>query len=182
MFTLKNLHTATTRSTPPLTHEHFKTFNSLLCPPPPPPTSLLTEDDFANFFTNKTTTISSQFSNPHTQEPRPTTPKANNPLSSFSPLTEEEVSKLLLSSHPTTCLLDPIPSHLLQAISLTLLPALTHIINSSLHTGIFPTAYKQAQVTPLLKKTTLNTSLLENYRHVSLLPFIGKTLEQVAFN
>ncbi len=64
-----------------------------------------------------------------------------------------EVSKLLLSSHPTTCHLDPIPSHLLQAISPALLPALTHIINTSLFTGIFPTAFKQARVTPLLKKT-----------------------------
>ncbi len=77
--------------------------------------------------------------------------------------------------------LDPIPSHLLQAISPTLLPALTHIINTSLLTGIFPTAFKQARVTPLLRKPTLNTSLLENYRPVSLLPFIAKTLERVVF-
>ncbi len=64
----------------------------------------------------------------------------------------------------------------------TLLPALTHIINTSLRTGIFPTAFKQARVTPLLKKPTLNTSLLENYRPVSLLPFVAKTLERVVFN
>ncbi|CAM4575233.1 unnamed protein product [Leuciscus chuanchicus] len=160
----------------------FKTFNSLLCPPPPPPASSLTADDFATFFTNKTTAISSQFSAPHTQEPRPTPSTANTPLSSFSSLTEEEVSTLLLSSHPTTCTLDPIPSHLLQAISPTLLPSLTHIINSSLHTGTFPTAFKQARVTPLLKKPTLNTSLVENYRPISLLPFIAKTLERAVFN
>ncbi|XDV17968.1 hypothetical protein PO909_023756 [Leuciscus waleckii] len=159
----------------------FKTFNSFLCPPPPPASSL-TADDFANFFTNKTTAISSQFSAPHTQEPRPTPSTANIPLSSFSSLTEEEVSTLLLSSHPTTCPLDPIPSHLLQAISPTLLPSLTHIINSSLHTGTFPTAFKQARVTPLLKKTTLNTSFVENYRPISLLPFIAKTLERAVFN
>ncbi len=85
-------------------------------------------------------------------------------------------------SHHTTCPLDPIPSHLLQAISPTLLPALTHIINTSLLTGIFPTAFKQARVTPLLKKPTLNTSLIENYRPVSFLPLIAKTLERVIFN
>ncbi len=104
------------------------------------------------------------------------------PTSPSVPSLRAEVSKLLLSSHPTTCPLDPIPSHLLQAISPTLLPALTHIINTSLLTGIFPTAFKQARVTPLLKKPTLNTSLLENYRPVSLLPFIAKTLERVVFN
>ncbi len=134
------------------------------------------------FFTNKTKTISSQFSPPLTQDPQPTRSTAQTPIFSFCPLTEAEVSKLLHSSHPTTCPLDPIPSHLLQAISPALLPALTHIINTSLLTGIFPTAFKQARVTPLLKKTTLNTSLLENYRPVSFLPFIAKTLELVVFN
>ncbi len=142
----------------------------------------ITADDFATFFTEKTKAISSQFSPPLTQDLQPTRSTAQTPIFSFCPLTEAEVSKLLLSSHPTTCPLDPIPSHLLQAISPTLLPALTHIINTSLLTGIFPTAFKQARVTPLLKKPTLNTSLLENYRPVSLLPFIAKTLERVVFN
>ncbi len=160
----------------------FRTFNSLLCPPPPPPTTSITADDFATFFTNKTKTVSSQFSPPLTQDPQPTRSTAQTPIFSFCPLTEAEVSKLLLSSHPTTCPLDPIPSHLLQAISPALLPALTHIINTSLLTGIFPTAFKQARVTPLLKKPTLNTSLIENYRPISLLPFIAKTLERVVFN
>ncbi len=160
----------------------FRTFNSLLCPPPPPPTTSITADDFATFFTDKTRTIGNQFSPPHTQDLQPTTSTAQTPIFSFCPLTEAEVSKLLLSSHPTTCPLDPIPSHLLQAISPTLLPALTHIINTSLRTGIFPTAFKQARVTQLLKKPTLNTSLLENYRPVSLLPFVAKTLERVVFN
>ncbi len=103
------------------------------------------------------------------------------PLFTFCLLTEAEVSKLLLSSHPTTCPLDPIPSHLLQAISPTLLPALTHIINTSLLTGIFPTVFKQAQVTPLLKKTTLNHLLTDSYRPDSSLSFIAKTLEQSGF-
>ncbi len=44
----------------------FRTFNSLLCPPSPPPTTSITADDFATFFTDKTRTISSQFSPPHT--------------------------------------------------------------------------------------------------------------------
>ncbi len=37
-------------------------------------------------------------------------------------------------------------------------------------------------MTSLLKKPTLNTSLIENYRPVSLLPFIAKTLERVVFD
>ncbi len=179
--TLLNRHISITRSTV-LQICLFRTINSLLCPPLPPPTTSITADDFATFFTEKTKTISSQFSPSLTQDLQPTRSTAQTPIFSFFPLTEVEVSKLLLSSHPTTCPLDPIPSHLFQAISPALLPALTHIINTSLLTGIFPTAFKQARVTPLLKKPTLNTSLLENYRPVSLLPFIAKTLERVVFN
>lgn len=53
-------------------------------------------------------------------------------------------SLVLCASHPTTCLLDPISSHLLQEISPTLLPALTHIINTFLNTGTFSKAFKKA--------------------------------------
>ncbi len=163
-------------------HNLFRIFNYLLCPHPPPPTTSITADDFATFFTDKTKTISSQFSPSLTQDIQPTRSTAQTPIFSFCSLTEVEVSKLLLSSHPTTCPLDPIPSHLLQAISPTLLPVLTHIINTSLLTGIFPTAFKQARVTPMLIKPTLNTYRIENYRPVSFHPFKAKTLERVVFN
>ncbi len=143
---------------------------------------LLCSAEDRNSYRFETTSVFSQFSPPLTQDLQPTRSTAQTPIFLFCPLTEAEVSKLLLSSHPTTCPLDPIPSHLLQAIPPTLLPALTHIINTSLLTGIFPTAFKQARVTPLLKKPTLNTSLMENYRPISLLPFIAKTLERVFFN
>ncbi len=155
----------------------FKTFSSLLCPPPP--SSTRTADDFGTSFINKITNLTAQFSTP--QSVKHILAANINSFTYFSPLSETEVSKLILSSHPTTCPLDPIPSHLLQAIS-PAVPALTHIVNTSLHTGIFPSAFKQARITPLLKKPTLNPTLLGNYRPVSLLPFIAKTLERVVFN
>ncbi len=158
----------------------FKTFSSLLCPPPPPRSSTLTADDFATFFINKITNLTAQFSTP--QSVKHILPANIHSFTSFSPLSEAEVSKLILSSHSTTCPLDPIPSHLLQAISPAVIPALTHIVNTSLHTGVFPSAFKKACITPLLKKPTLNPTLLGNYRPVSLLPFIAKTLERVVFN
>ncbi len=138
--TAKSSHFHNNINNAPDMRDLFRTFNSLLCPPSPPPTTSITADDFATFFTNKTKTISSQFSPPLTQDPQPTRSTAQTPIFSFCPL-----------------------------------PALTHIINTSLLTGIFPTAFKQARVTPLLKKPTLNTSLLENYRPVFLLPFIARS-------
>ncbi len=130
----------------------FRTFNSLLCPPSPPPTTSITADDFATFFTDKTKTISSQFSPPLTQDLQPTRSTAQTPIFSFCPLTEAEVSKLLLSSHRTTCPLDPIPSHLIQAISSsTLTSTHTHHQHISPHRHLphciqagsgYPTAQK----------------------------------------
>ncbi len=102
-------------------------------------------------------------------------------LTSFSPHSDTDISKLILYNHLTTCPLDPILTHLLQAISSSVISALTHIINTSLHTGTFPTVFKQARVSPLLKPS-LNQVLLENYRPVSLLSFNAKILERVVFN
>uniref|UniRef100_A0A8C5N4G9 Reverse transcriptase domain-containing protein n=1 Tax=Leptobrachium leishanense TaxID=445787 RepID=A0A8C5N4G9_9ANUR len=103
-------------------------------------------------------------------------------LCRFLPTTEEEVNSLLSSSHLTTCPLDPIPSHLIPPLSSSLTPALTHIFNLSLSTGSFPSAFKHALVTPLLKKPSLDTNSPSNYRPVSLLPFTSKLLEKLVFN
>ncbi len=140
--TLPRLHTSTTRSTAHLTHAISSKHSTLSAIPP---TTSLTADDFATF--------TSQFSAPHSQELNPTTSIAKTPLFSICPLTEAEVSKLLLSSHPTTCPLDPIPSQLLQAISPTLLLALTHIINTSLLTGIFPHCIQAGSGNPTPQKS-----------------------------
>ncbi len=125
--TLSMLHTSTTRSTAHLTHAISSKHSTLSS------TTSLTADDFFTFFTNKTSSISSQFSAPHMQELKPTTSTDKTPVFDFCSLTEAEVSKLHLSSHPTTCPLDPIPSLLLQAISPSLLPALTHYQHISPH-------------------------------------------------
>ncbi|XP_042344564.1 otolin-1-like [Plectropomus leopardus] len=132
----------------------FMVFNSLLSPPAAQPSPTLTPDMFASFFTEKVAAISNQFSEPdRPSQLKPTTAAS---LCSFAPLTEDEVSRLLLSSKPTTCPLDPIPTRILQTILPTIKPAVTHIVNSSLKTGTFPATFKQARVTPLLKKPNLN--------------------------
>lgn len=88
---------------------------------------------------------------------------------------------LLRSNLLTTCSLDPIPSTPLQADAPTLIPAITQINNTSLTTGTFPTSFKQAKITPLLKKPSFDPSLVE-IKHVSILLFVAKTLERAVFN
>ncbi len=57
-----------------------------------------------------------------------------------------------------------------------------HIIYTYLHTGVFHSVFKQSRITPLLKKPTLNQTLLGNYKPDSLLPFIAQTIERIVFN
>ncbi|KAM9394617.1 uncharacterized protein ACWYII_033223 isoform 2-T2 [Salvelinus alpinus] len=70
------------------------------------------------------------------------------------------------------------PERLPKTISGDLLPYLTSLINSSLTAGYVPSVFKRARVAPLLKKPTLDPSDVNNYRPVSLLSFLSKTLER----
>ncbi len=127
----------------------------------------------------RTKTISSQFSPPLTQDPQPTRSNAQTPIFSFCPLTEAEVSKLLLSSHPTTCPLDPIPSHLLQASSPSLLPA--HYQHISPHRHL-PHCIQAGSGYPTAKKTYITHLSYRKLQTCLSFPFIAKTLERVVFN
>ena len=60
-----------------------------------------------------------------------------------------------------------------------LLRSLTKLVNLSLKNGIFPNPFKQAIVTPLLKKSTLSKEDLKSYRPVSGLSFLSKLVEQI---
>ena len=55
--------------------------------------------------------------------------------------------------------------------------ALTSIFNTSITEGIFPQVWKEALVTPVLKKGDLK--MKENYRPVSCLPAASKLLEML---
>ncbi len=73
--------------------------------------------------------------------------------------------------------LAPSPSNL----SHTLTSTHTHYQHISPHRHL-PHCIQAGSGYPTAQKPALNTSLIENYRPVSLLPFIAKTLERVVFN
>ena len=72
---------------------------------------------------------------------------------------------------------DGISNTLLKAIKASISQSLTIIINQMLTTGMFPDAFKVSKVIPLYKKG--DSSLLVNYRPISLLPTISKIFEKV---
>ena len=75
-------------------------------------------------------------------------------------------------------MLDPIPTSLTIQCLDDLVSLITFIVNASLSTFIVPPQFKQAIVTPLLKKPGLDTDDMKNFRPVSNLAFISKILEK----
>ena len=69
---------------------------------------------------------------------------------------------------------DEISNKLLKAIETELSKPLTIIVNQCLPTGIFPRLLKIAKVKPLFKRG--DVSQLNNYRPISLLPFLKELL------
>ena len=101
------------------------------------------------------------------------------PFVKFDTVSEKDVKDLIMSMPTKSCILDPLPTILTKTCLDDLVPLITTIINSSLLSGSVPSQFKQAVVTPLLKKKGLDLNTLKNYRPVSNLPFLSKVLERV---
>ena len=136
-------------------------------------------DTFNKFFITKITNISSNLLEQDTWKSvtQPGNCLIPNALMKFWPLSCEDVSKIVLSSPAKTCNADPILTGLLKSVQPAIIHHLTKLVNESLQTGKFPDDLKQALVTPLLKKPSLDL-ILKNYRPISNLPFVEMLLER----
>ena len=68
---------------------------------------------------------------------------------------------------------------MVKACSDVFAPMITKLANLSFAEGRFPSQFKLAQVTPLLKKAGLDTSDPANYRPISNLNTISKIIESL---
>ena len=100
-------------------------------------------------------------------------------FSSFKLVSVDEIKQLILSSQKYTCLLDPVPSHLLPHCTDSITPIITCIVNLSLSSGVFPKHFKSALVKPLLKISNLDPNDLKNYRPILNLSFLSKLIDRV---
>ena len=132
-------------------------------------------EEFATFFLDKIDRIRDKFKGRAPYQPRQLdTPQ----LEKFAPITCRQLEKTIQGMQPKTCTLDIIPTSKLQEVIGGCLPAITHLVNSSLDQGAFCEDWKEALVKPLIKKKMLGTQN-SNYRLVSNLSFISKIIEKV---
>ncbi len=136
-------------------------------------------DQFGDYFIQKIEDIRTEIdAQTCTYQPSDCT-QPDTTFSTFKPLSQDDVRKLVMKSKSTTCDLDPLPTSLLKDCLDVILPVLTKMVNLSLQTGVFPNEWKLALVIPLIKKFGLDT-ISKNYRPVSNLPFVSKLVERAA--
>lgn len=136
----------------------------------------LTAVDFATFFERKISGI--RASTDGAAAPTFSDNISTARLLSFEPIDISDTVKLIREAPMKQCAVDPIPTWLLKDCIDLLAPFITKIINNSLSTGYVPAAFKKAYITPLLKKPGLDEGEASNFRPVSNLSVLSKTLER----
>ena len=79
-----------------------------------------------------------------------------------------------------SCSLDSVPASLLRYCIDDLLPIIKGVVNLSFNSASMPSSMKNALLSPLLKKPSLDFEIFSNFRPVSNLKFLSKVIEKVA--
>ena len=91
----------------------------------------------------------------------------------------DELLKLLREIDITkSSAIDNISSRVMKDALIILIDQFKYILNLSFTSGIFPSSWKIAQITPLPKEGDL--TCCNNYRPISLLPLPGKIAEKLS--
>lgn len=98
----------------------------------------------------------------------------------FYPASQEEIESIINSlQNKYSSGKDDVPTAVIKNVKTHLSKILTHLINSSFVSGIFPEQLKVAKVVPIFKRGDPNN--IDNYRPVSLLPSFSKIYEKAVY-
>ncbi|XP_072023174.1 uncharacterized protein [Amphiura filiformis] len=98
----------------------------------------------------------------------------------FKPVSAEDIEKTVLASSNKSCVLDTLPMWLCKDNIKIMCQALEVVVNKSFCSGEFPSKLREAVVCPVLKKSTLDKNVLNNYRPVSNIRYYSKIIEKIA--
>ena len=96
----------------------------------------------------------------------------------FAAVSPADVVKYVTSLPDKQCASDPLPTWLLKKNVDILAPFLCRLTNWSLEHGVVPSTFKTAYITPILKKSDLDSANAASYRPISNLSVLSKLLER----
>ena len=100
-------------------------------------------------------------------------------LQCFSPLTTDDVIDAVRRLPDKFSAADPILTSVLKQVIDIIAPFVVELFNRSLSEGRFPAVFKQAFVTPVVKKPGLVATDTSSYRPISNLSVLLKLLERL---
>lgn len=142
-------------------------------------------NSFSKFFVDKIANLKLLISHKASLTPpflQSSPPFTGTPLSSLPPVTSIEVLRLLANIPCKSSPMDFVATSLLKSCRSTFADIIAKLANMSFSEGVFPTRFKIAQITPLLKKEGLDKASPSNYRPISNLNNISKILERLFLN
>ena len=142
-----------------------------------PASSAIGADDFHAFFDAKVAGVRASTSG--APPPSFTAAPPGCVLSSFRSLTEDDIIAAVRQLPDKQCMSDPVTTRLLKDNVDVLAPFLAALFNRSMSLGFVPTAFKEAYITPLLKKSDMDPADVKSYRPISNLSVMSKLLERL---
>ena len=135
---------------------------------------------FNDFFVNIARNIENSLPSTNISPYSVMTPN-NFPCINVEPITPEEVSKIINTLKNTKTDNDHIPIFLFKLFKHYFVPSLCKLISMSFEQGIFPNLLKHATVIPIYKNKG-DYQDVNNFRPISILPFISKIFEKCIYN
>src|SRR6218665_3799928 len=134
-----------------------------------------TTSDFLDMLTSKTDRLRATTMD----APPPQFSTTTSTFVNFRPVLESELRSVLSAVNLKSCELDPLPPFIIVELLDNVAPFLLDVFNRSLKEGYIPPSQKRALVFPSLKKPNLDPTNSQNFKPISNLSFISKTLERL---
>ena len=142
-------------------------------------------DIFRSFYVKKVEKINDDIErkldsikvDPNKFKPKP--PKCE--LKNFTEIDDEAIRKTIKDLKDKTCITDPMPTTLVKECADELTSIIKYVANKTITSGKYPNNLKEASLTPVIKKPSLDSEELNSYRPVSQNMFLSKVLDKTIY-
>jgi hypothetical protein len=157
--------------------DNWRSVDALLGRGRTPPSSFIDAESFNKFFVDKVTKVRDATND--APLPEFTARRPNAALRGFCRISADDVINAVRRLPDKSSVADPIPTFVLKRIVGLIAPYIVELFNRSLEAGQFPICFKEAYITPILKKPGLDSTEVGSYRPISNLPVLSKLLERL---